>query len=120
MGPAKRGGQVPGGDGRSIPDKPGDPTQVVDHRGEAATSIKNYIVDKGAINSYLDVGRSTGPWWPGLNDCNTWVAKAIRNSIPHDIYATPANPDPLFPPVVLHRNVVVYADGSIHQPGEVK
>jgi len=122
MGPAKNGGQVPGGNGQSTPDKPLDPTQVVDHHGEAPTSTTTYTnVDRGAINSYLQVGQSTGPWVLLANDCNTWVANAISQSIPHDIRVSvgvSGDPTMATAQVTVEQNVVVYADGSIHKPGE--
>jgi RHS repeat-associated protein len=121
MGPAKNGGQVPGGNGQSTPDKPGDPTQVVDHSGEVATSTKTYTnVDRGAINSYLQVGRPTGPWIPQVNDCNSWAANAISESTPHDIlsYASGGDPTIGWRVMSVQHDVVVYADGTVHKPGE--
>lgn len=122
MGPAANGGQVPGGNGQSTPDKPGDPTQVVDHTGQVPTSTTTYTnVDRGAINSYLQVGQSTGPWIPLANDCNTWVSNAISQSTPHDIYkSVGVTGDPTMEntQVVVAQHVVVYANGSVHKPGE--
>jgi RHS repeat-associated protein len=116
MGPAKNGGQVPGGTGESSPDKPGDPTQVVDHHGEVPTSTKTYTnIDKPAINSYLKAGAPTGPWVPGLNDCNSWVSNAIINSTPQNMYSGGVV-DGM--PITVEHNMVIYADGSIHHAGE--
>ncbi|MGA2436476.1 MAG: RHS repeat-associated core domain-containing protein, partial [Bryobacteraceae bacterium] len=110
MGTAKGGGQIPDAKGESSPDKPGDPTQVVNHQGEAPTSTTTFTnVDKGAINSYLQVGQPTGPWIPEVNDCNTWADNAIASSTPHDTMKVGNS---------VQHNIVVYADGSIHQPGE--
>jgi RHS repeat-associated protein len=119
MGSAKNGGQIPDKKGNSSPDKPLDPTMVVDEHGDKPTSTQTFTnVDKGAISSYLQVGQPTGPWIPGGNDCNTWAKNAISQSTPHDITYTPAGAPDLVPSTrVVQHNVVVYSDGSVHQPG---
>jgi RHS repeat-associated protein len=103
-------------------DAPGVETQVVDHTGQVPTSTATYTnVDETAINAYLKAGTPTGRWIPGVNDCNTWAANAIAQSTPHDIRSGPTTVVRgvvvIEAPVIYH-NVVVYADGSIHQPGE--
>jgi hypothetical protein len=92
---------------------------VVDDHGDKPTSTQTFTnVDRAAINSYLQVGQPTGPWIPGVNDCNTWARNAVNQSTPHDITYTPAGPPDLVPSTrVVQHDVVVYADGSVHQPG---
>lgn len=103
---------MPGGNGQSTPDKPGDPTQVVDHTGQVPTSTQTYTgVNKAALSTYTQVGTPTGRWIPGVNDCNTWAHNAIYQSTPHDITTIPQVGESA---QVLYHNVVVYADGSIH------
>jgi len=104
------------GTAKGVPqsDAPGVQTQVVDHHGQAATSTTTYTnLDRAAVNSYLKIGTPTGRWAPGVNDCNTWVANVIRQSTPHDVVASAGKGGYR----VLGRNVVVYADGSMHSPG---
>ena len=107
-------------------DAPGVKTEVVDHTGQVPTDTKTFSnVDRGAINSYLVIGSPTGRWVPGVNDCNTWAANAISQSTPHDVTAqipigtamAGATNIPIFSSITIH-NVVVYANGSMHQPGE--
>ena len=103
------------GTARGVPqsDYPGVQTQVVNHAGEVPDSRVTYgNIDPAALSTYLKMGSSTGPWIPGINDCNTWVAGAVNNSTPHNltigIYGVP---------ITYATGVVVYADGSIHPPG---
>ena len=107
-------------------DAPGVKTEVVDHTGQVPTDTKTFSnVDRGAINSSLVIGSPTGRWVPGVNDCNTWAANAISQSTPHDVTAqipigtamAGATNIPIFSSLTIH-NVVVYANGSMHQPGE--
>jgi hypothetical protein len=44
MGSAKNGGQIPDAKGNSSPDKPLDPTQVVDEHGDTPTSAKTFTM----------------------------------------------------------------------------
>ena len=89
---------------------PGVQTQVVNHAGQVPTSAVTFNnVDAAALNTYIKVGTPAGPWIPGVNDCNTWANQAISNSTPqYSIYGVP---------ITYATGVVVYADGSIHQPG---
>jgi RHS repeat-associated protein len=108
MGTAKNGGEIPDKNGGSSPDKPGDPTKLVDERGDTPTTTHTFTnVDKGAIDSYLTPGKETGPWIPTVNDCNTWAENAIGQSTPHDAYDRSSD--------TMVHNAVVYSDGSIHQ-----
>jgi RHS repeat-associated protein len=91
-------------------DYPGVQTQVVDHTGQIPDSSVTYgNVNPAALNTYLTLGAPTGPWIPGVNDCNTWVNGVVNNSTPHNItlgmYGVP---------ITIGTNVVVYSDGSIH------
>jgi RHS repeat-associated protein len=97
-------------------DFPGVQTQVVNHTGQVPTSTQTFTgVDRAALATYTKVGTPTGRWLPGVNDCNTWAQNAIEQSTPHNIYS---GFDPTgAPPHIIYRNVVVYADGSIHSPG---
>jgi RHS repeat-associated protein len=113
-------GQAAGmGDAAGVPNggsPVGEQTMVVNHTGEVPTSSVTITgVDPGAMSSYLQVGTPTGQWLPGLNDCNTWAANAIQQSTPHDILNM-GDPDHGIAPQVVGHNVVVYADGSVHQP----
>jgi hypothetical protein len=103
------------GTAKGVPqsDYPGVQTQVVNHAGQVPTSAATFNnVDAAALNTYIKVGTPTRPWIPGVNDCNTWAHQAIYNSTPHNltysIYEVP---------ITYATGVVVYADGSIHQPG---
>ena len=97
-------------------DAPGVQTQVVDHRGQVPTSTQTFTgVDKAALATYTKVGTPTGRWIPGVNDCNTWVTNVVGQSTPHNVLS---GFDPTgAPPHIIYRNVVVYADGSVHSPG---
>jgi len=117
MGPANGGGHVPGINGIHLADGPGSPTEVVDHTGEVPISTRTFTgVDKAALATYIKVGTPTGRWVPGVNDCNIWANNVISQSTPHNIYGYLAVPGAGIP-ILLHQNVVVYADGSIHSPG---
>jgi len=53
------------------------------------------------------------PWIPVVNDCNTWASQAIYNSTPHDLTTVMYGV-----PITYATGVVVYADGSVHAPGD--
>jgi RHS repeat-associated protein len=107
MGDAKNGGQIPDKNGGSTPTNPLAPTQLIDEHGDVPTDTHTYTnVDKGAMDSYLTPGTQTGPWIPGVNDCNTWAENALGQSIPHDVYNQSTD--------TMTHNAVVYADGSVH------
>src|SRR5579875_1939307 len=76
------------GTAKGVPqsDYPGVQTQVVNHAGQVPTSAVTFNnVDAAALNTYIKVGTPTGPWIPGINDCNTWARQAISNSTPHNL-----------------------------------
>ena len=99
---------VPGENGQNSPDLPYSSTMVVDHTGRLSQSQRNVSgVDMDALASYLQPGLKTGPWIPLVNDCNTYVNKAIINSTPH-YQGRPASSNP----------VVVYADGTVRAPSQ--
>jgi len=108
------------GDARGVPQSelPLVPMKVVDHTGQVANATHKFTgVDRAAIATYMKPGQRLGPWIPLLNDCIGWALNAIYNSRPHNIYLR-IGPVGRVTQVLLHRNVVVYADGSIHSPGE--
>jgi RHS repeat-associated protein len=122
---------APGDGGQSSPDLPYSSTQVVDHRGRMPITREHVPgVDPRALDTYLRIGQSTGPWVPLVNDCNTWARNAIGRSIPRDYREPPdawlernfANlPPNLQEPLLIllsrvRRNVVRYADGTYHSP----
>ena len=76
-------GNVPGERGQTSPDLPFTPTSVVDHSGrtpETSAPLSNVHVP--TLLLYMKQGRSTGLWIPIINDCNTFINEAIRNSTP--------------------------------------
>ncbi len=89
----------------------------------AKTVARHTGVDEAAFMSYATVGAPLGAWAPGINDCNTWAANVIYESTPHDItvYSSSTIGDEYSGYFgggsTTYHNVVVYADGSIHQPG---
>ena len=108
------------GDARGVPQSelPLIPMKVVDHTGQIPTARHRFSgVDRAAIATYMKPGQKLGPWMPLVNDCIGWAWKAIYNSRPHDIYSNLGPPGKMTS-VLRHKNVVVYADGSIHAPGE--
>lgn len=119
---------VPGENGQTSPDLPFSPTQVVNHHGrdyQHSRFVRG--LDSGALKAWTEEGRRTGPWTPVLNDCNTFVHRAIKNSTPQDVFfpsiqdalpggfdgrRDPFNMPPAPPPL---RNVVIYPDGTYHK-----
>ena len=98
---------VPGENGQTSPDMPGASTQVVDHTGRVPANQQNIPgVDMDALASYMKPGTPTGPWIPGVNDCNTYVKNAIQKSTPHRGGRGRGSP-----------TVVEYADGTKRKPG---
>jgi hypothetical protein len=99
-------------------DRPGVPTFVVDHTGQVPTSTVTYTnVDQGTLTTYTQIGTPLGAWMPGINDCNTWVRNVMSQSTPHDVVTYTYTPYIGYQST-RNTNVVVRADGSIHQPGE--
>ena len=91
---------------------------IVDHRGQIPNATHQFHgVDKQAIATYTRIGSRQGRWMPLLNDCIGWALTAIFNSTPHDIYIQ-RGPNGHNLPILTHRHVVAYADGSIHSPAE--
>ena len=75
-------GKVPDKEGRGSEDRPGDPTQVVDHNGQSRDPDAKEIplpwpVDEDCINRCLDIGSDTGPWGP-TNQCHTFVDDCLK------------------------------------------
>ena len=115
------------GTAKGVPqsDYPGVQTYVVDHTGQIPTSTVTYSnVNPGAFATYTQVGTPLGAWTPGVNDCNTWAANVIYQSTPHDVTVVTSSPIGAAyggyyggNTSTTYHNVVVYADGSIHQPG---
>lgn len=98
-------------------DAPLVPTFVVDHTGQIPTRTMVYTnADQAAVMTYLQVGRPLGPWIPGVNDCNTWVASVIQRSTPHTEITYMYTPYSGYRSTT-YTNVVVYADGTMHKPG---
>jgi len=97
-------------------DAPGVKTQVVDHKGQIPERSRTFSnVDKAALDSHMVVGRPTGRWMPGTNDCNTWAAGVVGLSTPHALLGI--DPTNMNAPIVLQENIVEYADGSVHTAG---
>jgi hypothetical protein len=117
---------VPGDHGQTSPDLPFTPTKVVDHTGRSndptATAQRVSGVDPADVKAWLQPGRPTGPWIPGINDCNSFVRGVVSASTPHNIYgmggASLNDRDALGRPnPLVIRNVVQYPDGSFRTPG---
>jgi len=82
MGPwdPNNSGQVPGQDGRK--DRPGDPTQTVDHTGQSDAPNAEQIplphpVEEECINRCIRPGQDTGAWGPD-NNCWTFVDDCLE------------------------------------------
>ena len=76
LGPAAGG--VPGA---GAPDAIGSPTTINDHSGQYAQPGASYFqvpdVDEGCVNRLLVIGKPEGPFYPGLNDCHTFVSNML-------------------------------------------
>ena len=76
MGMGEADGRVPG-HGESGPSKLG--TRMVDHSAEPKTNCQPVAkpVDADCVDRELELGRDTGPWIPGVNDCHTVVERIV-------------------------------------------
>lgn len=76
VGMGQADGRVPG-HGESGP--PDLETRMVDHSKEPKTNCVrvDQPVDVDCVNRELEVGRDTGRWVPGLNDCHTVVEHVV-------------------------------------------
>lgn len=82
-----RPGNVPG-HGESLPETWA--TQLVDHSREPKTNCEpvDTVVDEDCVDRELQLGKTTGNWTPGLNDCHSVVKRIIDKC--HDEAVTKA------------------------------
>lgn len=78
LGPA--GGGIPGA-GR--PDEIGSPTSINNHAGQSSqpgvVCFEVTDVNEACVNKKLKIGQSQGPWYPGVNDCNSFAEGVLSS-----------------------------------------
>jgi len=74
---------APGQNGQTSPDYPYSATSVQNHSAQPMVNMQ--IVPRAnaaTLRGQLEFGTPTGPWVPGINDCNTFVNEKIQQSSP--------------------------------------